>query len=186
MARKKFKKGDPVYLTDGTGPFEVSKVIACKPKKGSYCTQLFELKGQKERYKASDLRARRPLPAMEDLPAPEIEKIETDVPKYDTDVPDIETMDAEMIFSKLRRNSPVSKIVQAGKELNKLRPEAERKADNLRDNKRRLYPTLPNLKRWFKNPGRYDLIGVDNNEEFNPTMYKKELDRAKVMNLFTL
>lgn len=186
MARKRFKKGDPVYLSDGQGPFTIQKVIACKAKKGSYCTQLFELKGQTERYKASQLRARAPLPSMEDLPAPEVDITETIVPKYDTNVPLIETMDAEMIFARLRKNSPVAKIVQAGKDLNKLRPEVERTADNSRDNKRRLYPTLSNLKRWFKNPGRYDLIGVDNNESFTPTMYKKELDRAKVMNLFTL
>lgn len=40
-------------------------------------------------------------------------------------------------------------------------------------NKRRLAPTEENLKKWVKQPGRYDLIGVDAAGEYDVTVFKK-------------
>jgi hypothetical protein len=52
------------------------------------------------------------------------------------------------------------------------------------DNKKRLTPTPENLVRWMKEPGKYDLIGIDTFEKNNPTAdlkIKKEIFWARLL-----
>ena len=57
------------------------------------------------------------------------------------------------------------------------------KRDEKHDGKKRLSPSPENLVRWMKNPGHFDLIGVDTFERIDPTAnYKKEISKQKFWN----
>ncbi|MEO0340369.1 MAG: hypothetical protein AAF242_14310 [Bacteroidota bacterium] len=50
--------------------------------------------------------------------------------------------------------------------------------DTLFTNKKRLEPTIDGLLRWLKAPSRYDLIGVDVNDDVEPTVTPKPSQRS--------
>lgn len=58
--------------------------------------------------------------------------------------------------------------------------------DNVRTHKRTLAPTLNNLLRWANDPGRYDLIGVDNSQNEKPTIVARKVKRARIFNILGL
>lgn len=68
-------------------------------------------------------------------------------------------------FAKLSRNEvlAIAKRVHANRRL------SAQIVDESVDHKKRLTPTPENLVRWMKEPGKFDLIGIDTFEKNNPT-----------------
>lgn len=62
-----------------------------------------------------------------------------------------------------------SKVLAIAKRFNSMRPMASQIVDGKVDHKNRLTPTPENLIRWMKNPGKFDLIGIDTFKENDPT-----------------
>jgi outer membrane biosynthesis protein TonB len=76
-------------------------------------------------------------------------------------------------------------VILIGLKLNEKRNIYSQFIDNRADNKRRLSPTPENLLRWIKNPGKFDLIGVDTFSRNDPTAnYKKTISKQKIFNLY--
>lgn len=170
----KFGLGEKAYLLDGSGPFEVTEIVSCKRGKGNWSRHAYMLEGKEGEFKPSELRKTKPEVKE---PAPEKKQPEQ---KGDDE------LTVEQIFETVNSKSDIKAIVKAGKQLNAKRAEESIIADAVQDNKRRLYPNFSNLKRWWRNPDNFDLIGVDNFEQFDPTVYTKELNKAKIMNLINL
>lgn len=77
-----------------------------------------------------------------------------------------------------------AEVIAAGLAINKQRSFYSQIMDNGSDNKRRLSPTPENLLRWMKEPGKYDLIGVDTFSRHDPTAdYKRIISKQKIFNL---
>jgi predicted ABC-type ATPase len=90
--------------------------------------------------------------------------------------------DAEKQIEKIKSMSE-SQIIDFGLKFNAQRGTATALKDGLGDNKARLSPTPENLIRWMRNPGKFDLIGVDTFERTDPTKdYKKEISIQKFWN----
>lgn len=77
-----------------------------------------------------------------------------------------------------------AQVIAVGLEFHKkYRTEAAQKRDGSHDGKKRLSPHPENLIRWMKNPGQFDLIGVDTFERIDPTSdYKREISKQKFWN----
>lgn len=90
--------------------------------------------------------------------------------------------DAEKQIEKIKSMSE-SQVIEFGLKFNAQRGTATALKDGLGDNKARLSPTPENLIRWMRNPGKFDLIGVDTFERTDPTKdYKKEISIQKFWN----
>lgn len=77
-----------------------------------------------------------------------------------------------------------AEVIAAGLAINAQRNFYSQIMDNSSDNKRRLSPTPENLLRWMKEPGKFDLIGVDTFKRENPTAdYKRVISKQKIFNL---
>jgi hypothetical protein len=77
-------------------------------------------------------------------------------------------------FAKFNR----SQILEQAQAFHKRRRLSAQMVDESVDHKKRLTPTPENLVRWMKEPGKFDLIGVDTFEKNNPTAdlkIKKEI-----------
>ena len=77
-------------------------------------------------------------------------------------------------FAKFNR----SQILEQAQAFHKRRRLSAQVVDESVDHKKRLTPTPENLVRWMKEPGKFDLIGVDTFEKNNPTAdlkIKKEI-----------
>ena len=68
-------------------------------------------------------------------------------------------------FAKFNR----SQILEQAQAYHKRRRLSAQVVDESVDHKKRLTPTPENLVRWMKEPGKFDLIGVDTFEKNNPT-----------------
>jgi len=68
-------------------------------------------------------------------------------------------------YAKLSRGE----VLQIARNFNRSRGLAAIMIDGGIDHKKRLSPTPENLVRWMKEPGKFDLIGVDNYKENDPT-----------------
>ena len=77
-------------------------------------------------------------------------------------------------FAKFNR----SQILEQAQAFHKRRRLSAQVVDESGDHKKRLSPTPENLVRWMKEPGKFDLIGIDTFEKNNPTAdlkIKKEI-----------
>jgi len=77
----------------------------------------------------------------------------------------------------------MAQIVAEGRRINELRSFRSQFIDNGSDNKRRLTPTKENLVRWMKNPGRFDLIGVDTASATDATADLKHVKKETILHL---
>jgi uncharacterized protein YeeX (DUF496 family) len=83
-------------------------------------------------------------------------------------------------FAKMSRNQ----VLEIAQRVHKNRRLAAQVVDEAVDHKKRLTPTPENLVRWMKEPGKYDLIGIDTFEKNNPTAdlkIKKEIFWARLL-----
>ena len=83
-------------------------------------------------------------------------------------------------FAKMSRNE----VLEIAQRVHKNRRLAAQVVDEAVDHKKRLTPTPENLVRWMKEPGKYDLIGIDTFEKNNPTAdlkIKKEIFWARLL-----
>ena len=83
-------------------------------------------------------------------------------------------------FAKLS----MSQILEVAQSFEANRSMYSQFVDEGADNKKRLTPTPENLVRWMKEPGKYDLIGIDTFEKNNPTAdlkIKKEIFWARLL-----
>jgi hypothetical protein len=95
---------------------------------------------------------------------------------YDTDKRKAEAGE----FAKMSRNE----VLEIAQRVHKNRRLAAQVVDEAVDHKKRLTPTPENLVRWMKEPGKYDLIGIDTFEKNNPTAdlkIKKEIFWARLL-----
>jgi hypothetical protein len=77
-------------------------------------------------------------------------------------------------FKQMSRNE----VLAIAQRVHKNRRLSAQILDEAVDHKKRLTPTPENLVRWMKEPGKYDLIGIDTFEKNNPTAdlkIKKEI-----------
>lgn len=74
-------------------------------------------------------------------------------------------------------------IVAEGRRINETRSFRSQFIDNGSDNKRRLTPTKENLVRWLKNPGKFDLIGVDTASKTDATADLKHVKKETILHL---
>jgi hypothetical protein len=126
-----------------------------------------------------NLEKEKPVKGKTDAPTEERtkEQIKAD---YDAEVKKVQEQ-YKNNFTKLTEDE----VILIGLKLNKQRSLYSQFVDNASDNKRRLSPTPENLLRWMKNPGKFDLIGVDTFERTDPTKdYKKVISKQKIFNLF--
>lgn len=76
------------------------------------------------------------------------------------------------------KNFTRAQILEYAQLFHKRRKMSAQILDEAVDHKKRLTPTPENLIRWMKDPGKYDLIGIDTYEKNNPTAdlkIKKEI-----------
>ena len=79
------------------------------------------------------------------------------------------------------------KVIETGLKIERMRRMASQIMDEGIEDKRRLSPTPENLIRWAKNPGKFDLIGVDTFERTDPTAnYKSLIAKQKQFNVFKI
>jgi hypothetical protein len=84
-------------------------------------------------------------------------------------------------FSKLTEKE----VIAIGLAINEKRSIYSQIVDGGSDNSRRLSPTPENLLRWMKNPGKFDLIGVDTFRRTDATAdYSKTISKQKIFNLY--
>jgi hypothetical protein len=83
-------------------------------------------------------------------------------------------------FKQMSRNE----VLAIAQRVHKNRRLSAQILDEAVDHKKRLTPTPENLVRWMKEPGKYDLIGIDTFEKNNPTAdlkIKKEIFWARLL-----
>jgi predicted ABC-type ATPase len=82
------------------------------------------------------------------------------------------------------KNMSENQIIQIGLDFHRTyRASSAQKRDGSHDSVKRLSPKPENLIRWMKNPGKFDLIGVDTFERIDPTAdYKLEISKQKFWN----
>lgn len=81
-------------------------------------------------------------------------------------------------------NLSQAEVIAIGRKVHANRRLAAQVVDETADHKKRLTPTPENLVRWMKEPGKFDLIGVDNYKKDDPTAdlrIKKEIFWARLL-----
>ncbi len=103
--------------------------------------------------------------------------------------PETLTATLKSTAGKVRQNMSEAEVLHLARQVNEARKLSAQASDNSRTSKRRLSPTPENLLRWMRNPGNFDLIGVDTLEgkNYEPTAnYKREISKQKLFNLFKI
>lgn len=81
-------------------------------------------------------------------------------------------------------NLSQAEVIAIGRKVHANRRLSAQIVDESADHKKRLTPTPENLVRWMKEPGKFDLIGVDNYKLSDPTAdlrIKKEIFWARLL-----
>jgi len=93
----------------------------------------------------------------------------------------------DQTITVIRKNMTEDEVIQLGLKINGTRSAYAQTIDSRADSKRRLSPTPENLIRWMKDPGKYDLIGVDTFERKDATSdYRREIAKQKLFNIFNI
>jgi len=96
----------------------------------------------------------------------------------------LEKAEKDAIEDAQNKDLTENQVISMGRYINSLRSGRSQTIDNKNDSKKRLSPTRENLIRWAKNPGKFDLIGVDTFQSTNATADIKKITKQKLFNLF--